>query len=103
MRILFWLCFFLIAYAYVGYIFWLWVELRLRKSVFVRKEMFPSVSIVMAARNEEKNLLAKVENLHGMNYPTDKLEIIVVSRFNRRYRRDFAARGRQGGSGHPQE
>jgi poly-beta-1,6-N-acetyl-D-glucosamine synthase len=79
MRILFWLCFFLIAYAYVGYVLWLWVELRLHESLFIKKETFPFVSIVIAARNEEKNLVAKIENLYGMNYPADKVEIIVVS------------------------
>jgi poly-beta-1,6-N-acetyl-D-glucosamine synthase len=79
MRLIFWLCFFLIAYAYVGYVFWLWIELHLRKSLIVKKETFASVSIVIAARNEEKNLPAKIENLHRMNYPSDKMEIIVVS------------------------
>jgi len=33
----------------------------------------------MAVRNEEKNLPAKLENLRNLDYPKDRLQIIVVS------------------------
>ncbi len=38
----------------------------------------PVVSVVMAARNEERNIGACIESLTLLNYPKDKLEIIVV-------------------------
>jgi poly-beta-1,6-N-acetyl-D-glucosamine synthase len=76
---LFWLCFSLIAYAYVGYLLWLWLELRIHKRVFRKEEIVPSVSIVIAARNEEANLPAKIENLRQLSYPVDRMQIIVAS------------------------
>ena len=38
----------------------------------------PTVSIVIAARNEEKNIRSCLESLASTNYPSEKLEIIVV-------------------------
>jgi poly-beta-1,6-N-acetyl-D-glucosamine synthase len=76
---LFWLCFSLIAYAYVGYLLWLWLELRIHKRAFRKEEIDPFVSIVIAARNEEANLPAKIENLRQLSYPRNRLEIIVAS------------------------
>src|ERR1700733_8210623 len=76
---LFWLCFSLIAYAYVGYLLWLWLGLRLHKRAFRKEEIVPSVSIWIAARNEEANLPAKIENLRQLSYPVDRMQIIVAS------------------------
>jgi poly-beta-1,6-N-acetyl-D-glucosamine synthase len=46
----------------------------------VRKGNFtPSVSIVIAARNEGKNLPAKLENLRLLEYPPDLLQIVIAS------------------------
>ena len=49
---------------------------RFRPPVASRYE--PFVSIVMAARNEEKNIVACLDSLVRVEYPADKLEIIVV-------------------------
>ncbi|HTX17975.1 MAG TPA: glycosyltransferase [Bacteroidota bacterium] len=38
----------------------------------------PSVSIVMAARNEEANIGASLDSLLSVEYPPEKLEIVVV-------------------------
>lgn len=37
------------------------------------------MSVVIAARNEEKNIGPRIENLVQQDYPSEKLEIIVVS------------------------
>lgn len=37
------------------------------------------MSIVLAVRNEEKHLPAKLANLAGLRYPADRLEVIAVS------------------------
>lgn len=39
----------------------------------------PSVSIIVAARNEEKNILNCLKSLHNLNYPREKLDIIIVN------------------------
>lgn len=43
------------------------------------KEIFPFVSIIVAAYNEEEVIAKKIENSFSLNYPTEKLEVIVVS------------------------
>ena len=40
---------------------------------------FPKVSVVVAAKDEEKNLPACLESLVNLDYPHDRLEIIVVN------------------------
>ncbi|HUI28779.1 MAG TPA: glycosyltransferase [Candidatus Acidoferrales bacterium] len=39
----------------------------------------PKVSVVVAAKDEEKNLPACLNSLVGLQYPRDKLEIIIVN------------------------
>lgn len=41
--------------------------------------LLPSVSIVIAARNERDSLPAKLESLEKLDYPKDKIEWIIVS------------------------
>jgi biofilm PGA synthesis N-glycosyltransferase PgaC len=79
MKTLFWLCLTLIAYAYIGYVFWLWLEVRLRKQPILKREITPSVSIIIAARNEEANLPSKLENLRQLRYPGEKIQVVVAS------------------------
>jgi poly-beta-1,6-N-acetyl-D-glucosamine synthase len=79
MKMLFWICFALIGYAYLGYACWLWLCVRLRPRPILKKQVTPSVSIVIAARNEEANLPAKIVNLRLLDYPRDRLQIVVAS------------------------
>ena len=39
----------------------------------------PGVSLIITAYNEEKHIKEKLENSLGLNYPKEKLEIIVAS------------------------
>ena len=80
MKLLFWLCFALIIYAYVGYAVFLslWA-LLLKRLPTPRRDFTPTVSIVIAARNEEANVPAKLQNLRRLDYPQDKLEIVIAS------------------------
>ena len=70
---------FVVAYAYVIYpvIVLAWSRLRHRR-VEKRYRQMP-VSVVIAARNEEANISARLENLLAQEYPRELLEIIVVS------------------------
>lgn len=38
---------------------------------------YPSISIWVAARNEEENILACLESLEKLEYPTDRLQILI--------------------------
>ncbi len=54
---------------------WLWLIFRTRK--YLPLEDFEKVSILIAARNEEKNILECLEALNKLNYPKEYLEIII--------------------------
>jgi poly-beta-1,6-N-acetyl-D-glucosamine synthase len=79
MTLLFWLCLTLIAYVYVGYPIWLWLFVRMYKRPILRQHIVPSVSIIIAARNEEANLPAKLKTLQLLDYPRDQFQIVVAS------------------------
>lgn len=79
MKVLFWLCFALIAYAYLGYAIWLWIYVHLHRLPVLQKPITPAVSIVIAAHNEETNLPIKLENIRLLDYPQDLLQIVIVS------------------------
>ena len=44
-----------------------------------RREFEPSVTVIIAAYNEERDLVRKLENTLALDYPKSKLEIIVTS------------------------
>jgi len=79
----FWFSAFVIGYTYLGYPLLLAVWARVgkrpnRKADISADEAWPSISIVLAVRNEAARLPARVENLLQLNYPGPR-EIIVVS------------------------
>ena len=79
MKLLFWFCFVLTAYAYFGYTLWLWIYVRLHRRPIHKSPITPTVSIIIAARNEEANLPAKLENLRLLDYPQNLLQIVIAS------------------------
>ena len=40
---------------------------------------YPSVSVIVSARNEEKNISMCIESLLKIDYPREKIEIIVIN------------------------
>jgi len=79
MRVVFWAAVLLVAYTYAGYPLWLYIRSRRRGGVVRARGARLPVSIVMAVRNEEKSLGAKLRNLLDQDYPPQMCEIIVVS------------------------
>lgn len=76
---LFWAAVILVFYSYAGYPAFLYVLGRLRPRPIAAASVFPSVSIVIAARDEEKNIARKLANLSEVDYPIEQIEVIVVS------------------------
>lgn len=79
---IFWISFVLILYIYFLYPFVAsFLSLFSRKTLLrdIKKARFPSVSIVMAAYNEEAYIERKIKNCLLLDYPEDKLEIIIGS------------------------
>jgi biofilm PGA synthesis N-glycosyltransferase PgaC len=79
MKYLFWISGALVGYSYLGYPAWLWLRARWSPRPVRRGSITPSVSVVMVVRNEEATLARKLDNLIALEYPADRLEIIVVS------------------------
>lgn len=80
MGILFWVSIFYIFYVYVGYYFSLKIVSIIKTISFRTNESYePSVSIIIAAHNEEKVIDKRINNLLGLDYVRDKLEIVIGS------------------------
>ncbi len=76
---LFWFPLALLVYTTAIYpcVIALWA--RLRPCPVRRDPIEPSVSIVIAAHNEEMHIGAKIKNLLSIDYPPDRMEILVGS------------------------
>jgi cellulose synthase/poly-beta-1,6-N-acetylglucosamine synthase-like glycosyltransferase len=82
MVLVFWLAALVVAYVYAGYpclvAVWARVADRPRRRMPFGAGLWPSISIIVAARNEARRLPARVINLLEQEYPGER-EIIVVS------------------------
>jgi cellulose synthase/poly-beta-1,6-N-acetylglucosamine synthase-like glycosyltransferase len=80
---LFWACAIGVAYAYAAYPAVLYVLARLFGRVHSAPRLddaqLPSVSLLIAAHNEETVIEDRIVNALAMDYPREKLEIIVAS------------------------
>ena len=79
--VLFWSSAAVIAYTYAGYPLLVLGLSRARpkKTRTGPIDAEPSVSVVMASHNERGRIGDKLDNLLALDYPADKLQIIVVS------------------------
>jgi cellulose synthase/poly-beta-1,6-N-acetylglucosamine synthase-like glycosyltransferase len=81
-EIIFWLCAGLIVYTHVGYPLALRVLVALMRRPTlepVTRGDPPFVSLVVAAYDEEEVIAAKVANALALDYPRERLELIVAS------------------------
>src|SRR5512142_3390146 len=77
----FWVAAAVILYVYVGYplLLAVWAALGARSVRTAAADApLPSVSIVIAARNEARRLAARLENLLALDYSGER-QVIVVS------------------------
>ena len=75
----FWASALIVVYTYAGYPLWLWLRGWLHPWPVLRGICEPPVSVVMVVRNEEANVARKIRNLLELDYPADRLQIVVVS------------------------
>jgi glycosyltransferase involved in cell wall biosynthesis len=78
---LFWASVALLVYTHAGYPALLWLMARGRRvaAPATRRGEPPVVSLIVAAYDEEEVIGAKVRNALELNYPRDRLEVIVAS------------------------
>lgn len=75
----FWLSFGVLAYVYVGYPLVVYLVSLLNPRRVDRSDIEPHVTVLITAFNEETAIRAKIENTLCLEYPADKLEILVAS------------------------
>ena len=79
MKSVFWASVALLFYTFAGYPLLMFALSRLRRHTVKRRHIEPSVSIVIAAHNEADILGAKLASLARLDYPADRIEIIIAS------------------------
>lgn len=78
-EITFWLSAAALVYTYIGYPLLVVLVSKVRPRALRRGTFEPMVSVIITAYNEERDLAAKLENTLALDYPKDKLEVIVAS------------------------
>lgn len=77
--VVFWVLVLWIAYVYAGYPALVHVIGRLRQRLVRKGPCAPAVTILIPAFNEEKGIRRTLENKLELEYPAERLEIIVIS------------------------
>ena len=78
-RALFWSALGVLAYTYLVFPLVVLLRAALRPRPHGTGDITPSVTMVIAARNEAAGIGAKLENLLSLDYPADRLEVVVAS------------------------
>jgi cellulose synthase/poly-beta-1,6-N-acetylglucosamine synthase-like glycosyltransferase len=67
------------AFSYAGYPALMFALSLILKRPVRRDDSIPRVSVIIAAYNEERDIGAKLKNTLWLDYPRDRMEIIVAS------------------------
>ena len=76
---IFWLSLLILFYTFIGYAVLIFLLSKIIAKKASKQNIFPKVSVVIAAYNEEKVIAQRLKNLLGLDYPKEKLEILIVS------------------------
>lgn len=85
MKITFWISLFIIFYTFAGYGILLYIMITLKRAIKGKKQITtnnnftPTVTLLIAAYNEESYIDEKVKNCFELQYPSDKLQIAFVT------------------------
>ncbi|CAG4998926.1 hypothetical protein DYBT9275_02110 [Dyadobacter sp. CECT 9275] len=82
---IFWISLFIVFYAFLGYGIVLFVLVKIRRILKGKRmvpgldQNMPSLTLVVAAYNEEGIILDKIANTLGLDYPKEKLRIVFIT------------------------
>ena len=79
MACIFWASVGAMAYVYVGYPLLLFLVSRVWTHRVAKAPVTPTVTMVIAAYNEEQAIAGKLDNSLALDYPADRLDIMVTS------------------------
>lgn len=80
----FWICLSVVVYTFLGYGIVLFILVKLKRLFIKPLELkpgtnLPSVTVLIAAYNEEDLIIEKIQNTLALNYPEDKLQILFIT------------------------
>jgi cellulose synthase/poly-beta-1,6-N-acetylglucosamine synthase-like glycosyltransferase len=78
-KLLFWASSALIVHTHVGYPALLWLLARDKRRPDPETDATPPVTVVVAAYDEEDVIARKVENVLALDYPRERVELVVAS------------------------
>ena len=79
-KVFFWILIFFCFYAYFGYPLLLLVVSIFRQREIKKEDGFsPTITVIVAAHNEENIIKQKLDNLKEQDYENQKIEIIIAS------------------------
>lgn len=82
MSIVFYFSLLALFYTYFGYLILSIILGEIFTETIDKKEIFPKVTLLIPAYNEENVIAEKMENSLSLDYPKDLLEIVVASESN---------------------
>ena len=74
-----WVALGLVLYVYIGYPLLLWVLSRIYHREVHQAPTTPSVTLLISAFNEAEVIKEKLENSVALDYPRERLEVLVIS------------------------
>src|SRR5262245_5772526 len=78
-KILFWFSLAALVWTHVGYALATALAARVRRRGIEARDIHPSVSVVVAAHNENDVIERRVRNLLDLDYPPESIEVVVAS------------------------
>ena len=78
-KVVFWVCLASLVWTHAVYPAFAALLARLRTKPIRSAAIEPTVTIVIAAYNEEASIARRIENLLSLDYPPEKLRIVVTS------------------------
>jgi biofilm PGA synthesis N-glycosyltransferase PgaC len=82
----FWISFAILFYSYLGYGIILYGLVLIKRALIAKKDHHqdlsgtcPAVTVLIAAFNEEDYIIEKINNTFSLDYPAEKLNILIVT------------------------
>jgi len=78
-EVLLWFSVFVVFYAYLGYPIVLLLISRIAGRPIGEKDWTPEITVIVPVHNQESAIERKIENLLDLDYPREKLHIVISS------------------------
>ena len=87
LKVLFWVCLFIVFYTYIGYGMLLWLIIRIKRLLKGKPEKLPmpsdeelpTMTLMICAYNEQDVVAEKMQNTRALDYPKDKFRVMWVT------------------------